>query len=105
MVTDNLEVMDLDVPFIADKMCMSHSTLYRKVKSLTGITPNEFIRKIKLGKACELLASGSVSVSDISYATGFSSPAYFRRVFKAEFGVSPTQYLDSLKNQAAPDIK
>lgn len=93
LVEDNLEVADLDVPFMADKMCMSHSTLYRKVKGITGMTPNEFIKKIKLAKACELLKSGKVSVSDISYAIGFSNPAYFRRVFKAEYGVSPTQFL------------
>lgn len=98
VVDENLEVTDLDVPFIADRMCMSHSTLYRKIKGITGMTPNEFIRKLKLAKACELLASGSVSVSDISYATGFSSPAYFRRVFKAEFGLSPTQYLEKSKS-------
>lgn len=105
IVDENLEVLDLDVPFIADKMCMSHSTLYRKIKGITGLPPNEFIRKLKLTKACELLSSGKVSVSDISYAAGFSSPAYFRRVFKAEFGVSPTQYIAKIHDSRFEDTK
>lgn len=83
----------MDMPFLTDKMCMSHSTLYRKVKSVTGLTPNEFIRKIKLTRAVELLDSGEVAMYDIPFRTGFNSMAYFRRVFKKEFGMSPSDYL------------
>lgn len=83
----------MDMPFLTDKMCMSHSTLYRKVKSVTGLTPNEFIRKIKLTKAVELMSGGEIPLCDIPFRTGFNSMAYFRRVFKKEFGVSPSEYL------------
>lgn len=92
IVEDNLEVRDLDIPFLADKLCMSHSTLYRKIKVSTGLTPNELIRKVRLEKACKLLSEKTSSVSDISYSTGFSNPAYFRRVFRSEFGVSPSAF-------------
>lgn len=104
IVEENLEVRDLDIPFLADKLCMSHSTLYRKIKASTGLTPNELIRKVRLEKACELLSERTSSVSDISYSTGFNNPAYFRRVFRSEFGVSPSafanRYATGIRNKA-----
>ena len=97
LTEENIEMEELDIAFFTDKMCMSHSTLYRKVKSITGFTPNEFIRKIKLHKAAEMLAGGKVAMSEIPFKTGFNSSAYFRRVFKKEFGVSPTEYVENLR--------
>ena len=93
LIEDNIELEEMDMPFLTDKMCMSHSTLYRKVKSVTGLTPNEFIRKIKLTKAVELMSGGEIPLCDIPFRTGFNSMAYFRRVFKKEFGVSPSEYI------------
>lgn len=87
----------MDVAFIADKMCMSHSTLYRKIKGLTDMSVNEFIRKIKMKKSTELLSSGEYTISEISDLTGFSSVAYFRQCFKDEYGVAPTEYLKQQK--------
>lgn len=95
MIEANIEVEEMDIAFLTDKMCMSHSTLYRKVKSITGLTPNEFIRKIKLKRALELLNEGKVELSEIPFLTGFNSISYFRRVFKKEFGVTPGEYLQS----------
>lgn len=95
LTEENIEIDDLDIAFFTDKMCMSHSTLYRKVKSITGYTPNEFIRKIKIHKAAEMLMSGKVAISEIPFKTGFNSAAYFRRVFKKEFGVSPSEYVSN----------
>lgn len=95
LTEQNIEMEELDIAFFTDKMCVSHSTLYRKVKSITGFTPNEFIRKIKLHKAAEMLMTGKVAISEIPYHTGFNSSAYFRRVFKKEFGVSPTEYVEN----------
>jgi len=92
IVEDNMEMEEFDQTFLADRMCMSHSTLYRKIKSITGLTPNEFIRKIKLHRATELLTDKSLTIADIASMTGFSSVAYFRRLFKKEFGISPSEY-------------
>ncbi len=92
IVEDNMEMEEFDQTFLADRMCMSHSTLYRKTKSITGLTPNEFIRKIKLRRATELLADKSLTIADIASMIGFSSVAYFRRLFKNEFGISPSEY-------------
>lgn len=93
IIDENLDKEEIDMNFLCDKMCMSNSTLYRKVKSISNLTPNEFIRKFKLRKAAELLIEGEVALGDIPVMTGFSSAAYFRRLFKKEYGVSPTEYI------------
>jgi len=71
---------------------MSESQLYRKLKALTGKSTAIFIRTVRLHKARELLTATSLNVSEIAYETGFSDPAWFSRVFKEEFGVSPNTF-------------
>lgn len=93
IIEENLEMEKMDIAFIADKMCMSHSTLYRKIKGLTEMSANEFIRKVKMRKGVELLMSGQYTISEIAYRIGFSSVAYFRQCFKDEYGVSPSDYV------------
>lgn len=97
IIEDNLNIDKMDIAFIADKMCMSHSTLYRKIKGLTDMSVNEFVRKIKMKKSVELLMTGEHTISEISDLTGFSSVAYFRQCFKDEYGVAPTEYLKQQK--------
>ncbi|MFI3305672.1 MAG: two-component regulator propeller domain-containing protein [Rikenellaceae bacterium] len=89
----NLERTEFDVKELQESLNMTGSTLYRKLKSLTDLSPNEFIRHIRLKSAYHLLKSksSSVTVADVAYAVGFTSPNYFARCFKTEFGVSPSQ--------------
>ena len=75
---------------------MSYSTFYRKVKGLTGIAPNEFIRKIKLKNSLHLLLSGSYQISEVAYMSGFNDVVYFRKCFKDEFGMAPSEYAKSV---------
>lgn len=77
---------------LSHDMCMSRMTLYRKIQSMTGQTPTAFMRTIRLRHAAALLREGRLNVTEISYATGFSSVSYFSRCFRAMFGVPPTQY-------------
>ena len=93
IIEENLEMEKMDIAFIADKMCISHSTLYRKIKGLTDMSANEFIRKVKMRKGVELLMSGQYTISEIAYMIGFSSVAYFRQCFKDEYGMSPSDYV------------
>ena len=93
IIEENLEMEKMDIAFIADKMCMSHSTLYRKIKGLTDMSANEFIRKVKMRKGVELLMSGQYTISEIAYMIGFSSVAYFRQCFKDQYGMSPSDYV------------
>lgn len=92
LVEENLQVQDLDINFLTEQMCMSHSTLYRKMKGITGLSPNEFIRTIKIRKAADLVAEDRYTLNEIAQLTGFNNQAYFRRVFKKEFGVSPSEF-------------
>jgi two-component system sensor histidine kinase/response regulator len=93
IIEDNLEMEKMDIAFIADQMCMSHSTLYRKIKGVADMSANEFIRKVKMKNGVKLLLSGKYSISEIAYMTGFSSVAYFRQCFKNEFGMTPSEYV------------
>lgn len=93
IITANMDSAELDVQYIAREMAMSHSTLYRKVKAVTGLTVNSLIRKCRAREAGRLLETGRYTVSEISYMVGISSPGNFRQCFKEEFGVNPSDYL------------
>ena len=82
---------------------MSVSSLYRKMKALTGVSTNEYIRKYKMQYAERLLLEGRYSVSEISFMVGFNSVAYFRRCFKDVYGDIPSVYLKKLKEQFQND--
>ena len=91
-INNNINNPNLSVESLADELFLSRSKLYRKIKFLTGDTATEFIRKIKLEKAKELLNTTDLTVSEISYKVGFSSPSYFTKCFKLHFGKIPKEY-------------
>jgi AraC-like DNA-binding protein/Tfp pilus assembly protein PilF len=82
---------------MADKISMSRTSLHRKLKAITGFPPSELIRNIRLRKAASLLRSQSNSVTQISIAVGFEDQSYFSKSFKKQFGVPPSEYLQSTK--------
>ena len=92
VVTEYINREKLDIPFMAAEMNMSVSTLYRKLKGLTGLSGNEFIRKIKLKHSLRLLTEQGLNVTEAAYASGFNDLGHFRRCFKEEYGVSPSKY-------------
>ncbi len=91
-VEHNIAEEHYSVEQLSSDMCMSRMTFYRKIQAATGQTPTEFMRTIRLRRAAEQLRQGEKSVTEISYATGFSSVSYFSRCFRAMYGVPPTQY-------------
>ena len=98
LIEENLSSEKIDITYLSDKMCMSGSTLYRKMKALTGLSTNEYIRKVKMQHAERLLLEGQFNISEIAYKVGMNSTGYFRQCFKDEFGVSPSDYLKQIKN-------
>ena len=88
----NLGDENYSVELFSDEMCMSRMNLYRKLRSLTGQKPSEFIRIIRLKKAAVLLTTTNDSVVEIAEKVGFSTPGYFSKCFKELYGVLPTQY-------------
>ena len=93
LILDNLLKVDIDMAFLTDKMAMSHSTFYRKVKALTGMTAVEYIRKMKLKRSMVLLQSGEYNVTEAAMMAGFNNQGHFRDSFKKEFGVNPSEVL------------
>ena len=96
LIEENLSSEKIDITYLSDKMCMSGSTLYRKMKALTGLSTNEYIRKVKMQNAERLLLEGKFNISEIAYKVGMNSTGYFRQCFKEEFGVSPSDYLKQI---------
>lgn len=84
---------DISVDAWAEAMGTGRSSFFKKVKSLTGMTPNEYIRKHRLQKAMTMLKEERKTVSEVAYATGFNTPFYFSKCFKDEFGISPSSLL------------
>ena len=94
-VEKNIADEHYSVEQLSNDLCMSRMTLYRKIQSSTGQKPTEFIRTIRLRRAAELLREGRLTITEISYATGFSSVSYFSRCFRTMYGVAPTQFITS----------
>ena len=90
-IHNDLANPNLGVEQLAEELFLSRSKLYRKIKALTGDTATEFIRKIRLEKAKELLEKTDLTVSEIGYKVGFSSPSYFTKCFKNHFGRIPKE--------------
>ena len=89
IIQENLVNSDLSVEQISDEIGLSRVQLYRKVKALTGYSPVEILRKARLTRARHLLQTTERTVSEVAYAVGFSTPSYFSKCYKDEFGESP----------------
>lgn len=83
---------EYNVEKLSETLGLSRGHLHRKIKELTGTAPVEFLRTYRLNKATQLLRQNAYTVSEVAYRTGFSSPAYFSKCFKAVYGVTPTEY-------------
>lgn len=89
VIRDNMGDSDFSVERIGEEIGLSRVQLYRKVKALTGQTPVELLRKARLERSRRLIEKTEKSVSEIAYEVGFTSPSYFNKCFKDEFGISP----------------
>lgn len=94
-VERNMDNPAYNVDMLSGDMAMSRMTFYRKLQSITGQSPNEFIKTIRLKRAAQLLENSQFSVSEVADRCGFSSSSYFAKCFKAQFGVLPKQYAEN----------
>jgi len=92
LMDEELSNPELDVTLLSEKLRISRSKFYYKVKGLTGENPGEFFRRYKLNKAAGLLLEGKFNISEVADHTGFSSLSYFSSCFKKQFGVPPSEY-------------
>ncbi|GAA6528882.1 MAG: response regulator [Prevotella sp.] len=91
-IDEHFDDPNFNVDQLATLMCIGRTTFYGKAKELLGISPRRYLINQRLNKAAQLLRDGTLSISEVSYKTGFSSPQYFNRCFKDHFGTSPSQY-------------
>jgi YesN/AraC family two-component response regulator len=97
---ENILNTESSVEDLASHLLMSPGHTWRKVKSLTGLSTNEFIRTIKLKKAIKIMEEGNLNISEIAYKVGFSSPAYFTKCFRKQYGKSPSSFLNKKNNKS-----
>lgn len=93
---ENWQDPEFDISIYCGLMAMSKSQLYRKTISLTGHSPNSFLKNFRLEKAKDLMKTKRYSISQITFETGFTSPSYFTKCFKKKYGLLPMAYLDLL---------
>lgn len=99
IIHDHIEDVDLDVEKLAKMMAMSRITLYRKIKAISNLSPNELINITRLKKAAELLAEGGYKINEVSDMAGFNSHTHFGRSFLKQFGMTPTEYAISKQSK------
>jgi len=100
-IDEKLNNPELSVEELSKHVGMSRGSLYHKLLELTGLTPIEYIRSVKLGRAAELLEKSDYNIAQIAYMTGFGTPSYFSRLFKSHYHVLPSEYINSKR----PDNK
>ncbi len=93
IVENSLEDGSLSVEYLASEVGMSRANLYRKLQAILSETPVNFIKKIRLKRASQLLKKNNMYISEVGYMTGFCNPKYFAKCFSKEFGVSPAEYV------------
>jgi AraC-like DNA-binding protein len=92
VIEENLDEPELSASFIEKAFALSKMQLFRKVKTLTGLTPGEFIKHTRLRHAAQLLITTHLTVSEIFYSTGFNNQSYFFREFKKRYNCAPNEY-------------
>ena len=96
-VEANMARSELSVEELSQELAMSRGHLYKRLTQLTGMTPVEFIRAIRLHRAARLLKRSGMTVAEVAYAVGFNNPKYFSRYFKEAYGMLPSAYRNSAK--------
>ncbi|MFB5944746.1 response regulator transcription factor [Albibacterium profundi] len=101
-IEEHMTDIHFDVEHLADLMCMSRTTLYRKINAISDLTPNDFINLARLKKAAILLGEGQLKVYEISERVGYSSQTQFGRNFHKQFGITPSQFIGKPLSELRP---
>jgi len=98
IIEDNVDNSDFNIDIIATTMNISRSAFFKKLKSITGLAPVDFVKEIRLSKSVELIRSTDLSVSEIAFAVGFKDSGYFGKCFKKKYKLSPRDYLNEYRS-------
>jgi signal transduction histidine kinase/ligand-binding sensor domain-containing protein/CheY-like chemotaxis protein/AraC-like DNA-binding protein len=103
LIDNNISNPNFSVEELSDDMFVSRYTLYKKILMMTGKTPNELVRQMRLKRAAQLLETGHLTISQIGHKVGFKSQKYFVKAFKAEFDTIPSRYAEKMQAQGRED--
>ena len=93
VIADQLADENFSIDTLAEQMNMSRSNFYRKIKALSGMSPNDYLKALRMNKAAELIQGGT-RISEVAAQVGFTSSSYFAKCFKEEYGQTPSQFQD-----------
>ena len=99
LMEKNMDNGELLVDDLVQEMAVSRSVFFKKLKTLTGLAPVEFIKEVRINRAIELIKTGEYSMTQVAYMVGINDPRYFSKCFKAKMGMTPTEFRDRLKQQ------
>ena len=94
VIIAHMRTPDLSVGLLARELAMGRTLIFRKLKAVTGLTPNDFMKLIRLNEAKRMIIEGRYRITEIGFLTGFSSSSYFAKCFAKQFGVLPTEFLE-----------
>ncbi len=98
-INDNLQDPDFNVEKLTEEAGISRAQLHRKMKEITGISTGEFIRNLRLEQAARLIAEGKINITQVAYSVGFNNQTHFSTVFKKHYGMTPTEYAETKRNE------
>jgi YesN/AraC family two-component response regulator len=98
-IEENIDKSELTIEDIALHIGFSRSAFFKKLKSLTGLAPIEFLKEVRIQRAAQLIETGEYNFSEITYMVGINDPRYFSRCFKQKFGLSPREYKDKCEEK------
>lgn len=98
-INDNLPDPDFNVERLTEEAGISRAQLHRKMKEIAGVSTGEFIRNLRLEQAARLIEEGKINITQVAYSVGFNNQTHFSTVFKKHFGMSPTEYAETKRNE------
>ncbi len=102
-ISANMSDSDLSVDTLARELALSRTAVFRKLKAITGMTPNDFMKFVRLNEAGRMLMEGRYSITEIGYITGFSSSSYFAKCFFRQFGILPSDFVKNADGEVSQE--
>jgi len=94
-VENNIDKSDMTIDDFANALMVSRTVFYRKLKTIVGLSPVDFVREIRVKRAAQFIDSGEYTFSQIAYMCGFNDPKYFTKCFKKKMGLTPSEYKEN----------